>query len=103
MGMLTFVHLGELRGARWDEIDMKIAEWRIPPVRMKMNTEHIVPLSRQSITVLRDIEPLTGKSELVFHGKRTRKQPISNNHTLTKTKAKPVESITYIEEDARKH
>jgi len=42
--MLTFVHPGELRGARWDEFDMENAEWRMPPVRMKMNTEHIVPL-----------------------------------------------------------
>ena len=80
--LLTFVRPGELRGARWDEFDMEKAEWRIPPERMKMDTEHIVPLSRQSIAILRDIEPLTGKSELVFHGERTRKQPISNN-TMT--------------------
>lgn len=80
--MLTFVRPGELRGARWEEFDMENSEWRIPPVRMKMNTEHIVPLSRQSIAILHDIEPLTGTSELVFHGERTRKRPISNN-TMT--------------------
>jgi integrase len=80
--MLTFVRPGELRGARWEEFDIENAEWRIPPERMKMDTEHIVPLSRQSLAILSEIEPLTGESELVFHGERTRKQPISNN-TMT--------------------
>lgn len=47
-----------------------------------MRTEHIVPLSLQSLAILREIEPLTGESELVFHGERTRIKPISNN-TMT--------------------
>lgn len=42
--MLTFVRPGELRGARWEEIDEKKAEWRIPANRMKMKRDHIVPL-----------------------------------------------------------
>lgn len=78
----TFVRPGELRGARWDEFDIENTEWRIPPERMKMNTEHIVPLSRQSLALLSELKPLTGESELVFHGERTRKKPISNN-TMT--------------------
>ncbi len=78
----TFVRPGELRGARWEEFDMENAEWRIPPERMKMHTEHIVPLSQQSLAILREIEPLTSDSELVFHGERTRLKPISNN-TMT--------------------
>jgi integrase len=62
--MLTAVRPGELRGARWDEIDA--TTWRIPAERMKMRTEHIVPLSRQAIGVLESIRPLTGNDALVF-------------------------------------
>ena len=47
-----------------------------------MDTEHIVPLSRQALAVLEDIRPLTGVAELVFHGERSRIKPISMN-TLT--------------------
>jgi len=45
--ILTFVRPGELRGACWCEFDQNAREWRIPGERMKMKTEHIVPLSRQ--------------------------------------------------------
>ena len=42
---LTFVRTGELIGATWDEIDLDNAVWIIPAARMKMKTEHVVPLS----------------------------------------------------------
>lgn len=64
--MLTAVRPGELRGARWDEFDVKRALWRIPAERMKMKTEHLVPLSTQALQVLEDIQPLTGSDVLVF-------------------------------------
>ena len=47
--LLTFVRTGELRGAKWSEIDMVKAEWRIPAERMKMRDPHIVPLSTQAL------------------------------------------------------
>ena len=80
--LLTFVRPGELRGAKWEEFDIDKAEWRIPAERMKMGSEHIVPLSRQSLELLEKIRPITGVSELVFHGERTRIKPISEN-TMT--------------------
>jgi len=64
--MLTAVRPGELRGARWSEIDMKRALWRIPADRMKMATEHVVPLARQAVQVLQKIQQLSGDHELVF-------------------------------------
>lgn len=64
--MLTAVRPGELRGARWDEIDTDAAEWRIPAERMKMRTAHVVPLSRQALEVLAAMRPLSGGRELVF-------------------------------------
>ena len=53
---LIFVRPGELRGAEWDEIDFQRAQWRIPAERMKMKRLHIVPLSRQAVATLRELE-----------------------------------------------
>ncbi len=58
---LVFVRPGELRKAQWPEIDFGKAEWRIPAERMKMREQHIVPLSRQAVEILRELEPLTNR------------------------------------------
>lgn len=64
--MLTFVRTTELRGAEWSEIDLEKAEWRIPAERMKMRRDHIVPLSRQALTVLKELQYMNGKWKYVF-------------------------------------
>jgi integrase len=64
--LLTFVRTGELRGAEWTEINFDKAEWRIPPERMKMRDPHIVPLSKQAIAVLREMQNHTGNRQHVF-------------------------------------
>jgi integrase len=64
--LLTVVRPGELRGARWDEFDFVAQRWRIPAERMKMRAEHLVPLSRQAMKVLKDAEVLRNDSGLVF-------------------------------------
>jgi integrase len=64
--MLTAVRPGELRGARWSEIDTDRALWRIPAERMKMKTEHIVPLSPQALATLVKMQALSGNDTLVF-------------------------------------
>jgi integrase len=78
---LTFVRTGELIGATWDEIDMDGAIWIVPAERMKMRTEHVVPLSRQTIAVLNELKPLAGESRFVLPGRNPDK-PISNNTLL---------------------
>ena len=55
--ILTAVRPGELRGARWNEIDDRRALWRIPAERMKMATEHLVPLSPQALAVVERMRP----------------------------------------------
>jgi integrase len=80
--VLTFVRSRELRGARWDEFDFDRAEWRIPAERMKMSSEHIVPLSRQAIAVLDELKPLTGSYELVFPNQNNLTRPMSENTLL---------------------
>jgi len=80
--MLTFVRPGELRFARWVEFDLKHNVWRIPGERMKMKTEHLVPLSRQAINILEELKPISGHYDLLFPGERSRAKPISEN-TMT--------------------
>lgn len=87
---LLFQRPGELRGAAWAEIDLEKAMWTIPAARMKRGKEgkeygapHLVPLSDQSIKVLRSLEPLTGHGALVFPGERNHDRPISENSVRT--------------------
>ena len=77
---LVFVRPGELRQAKWEDIDLERAEWRFTVT--KTNTPHIVPLSRQSIEILKDIKPLTGKGLYVFPSQRSTKRPMSDNAVL---------------------
>jgi integrase len=79
---LTFVRTSELIEARWVEIDFEARLWNIPAERMKMDTPHIVPLSRQAIEVLELLQTLTGGGELLFPGDRDPKKPMSNNTIL---------------------
>jgi integrase len=79
---LVFVRPGELRKAEWSEFDLDGATWRIPAARMKMGAEHVVPLSRQAVEILREVKPLTGASRYVFPGARTAGRPMSEN-TIT--------------------
>jgi len=77
--ILTFVRPGELRGARWQEFDFEEKLWRIPGERMKMGTDHIVPLSFQSIQTLEKIRPITEHYGLVFPSERRRTDCMSDN------------------------
>lgn len=79
---LTFVRPGELRHAEWSEIDLDAAEWRIPAGKMKARVLHIVPLSTQAVTVLRELQPLTGRGRYVFPGVRSSQRPMSENTVL---------------------
>lgn len=80
--MLTFVRTSELIEARWEEIDFEAKQWAIPAERMKMGREHIVPLSRQAIDILRDQKEIAGKWPLVFPSNVKPQKSISNNTIL---------------------
>ena len=73
-----FLRPGELRGGRWREIDWTGALWRIPADRMKMGREHLVPLSRQSLAILRELESITGREEYMFPAIGRRRRAISD-------------------------
>lgn len=76
---LLFVRPGELRAADWAEFNLDAAEWRIPAAKMKMRLDHIVPLSRQALDVLRSLHALTGKGKYVFPSIRTADRCMSEN------------------------
>ena len=77
---LVFVRPGELRMAEWKDIDLDVAEWRY--IVTKTNTPHVVPLSRQAVEILRELQPLTGNGRFVFPGARTNRRPMSDNAIL---------------------
>ncbi len=75
--LLTFVRPGELRRAQWAEFNLDDAEWRIPGERMKMREEHIVPLPRQAVALLRELHKLTGNQPWLFPNHRRPKESMS--------------------------
>lgn len=91
LSLLTFVRSSELRFARWDEFDLDKSLWRIPAKReeikgvryshrgMKMKEEHIVPLSRQALTLLERLKQLSGDNERLFPGDHDPKKVMSEN------------------------
>ena len=85
---LFFLRPGELRQAEWAEFDLDQAEWNVPVERLKLRTTekirrkgefHLVPLSRQAVSILQDLHALTGSGRYVFPSTRTATRPMSNN------------------------
>ncbi|MBF0283870.1 MAG: tyrosine-type recombinase/integrase [Magnetococcales bacterium] len=78
---LTFVRTSELRGATWDEINLTTHEWKIPAERMKMKAPHLVPLSRQAVEIILQLQAMNGGFPWVFAG-RVPQRPMSENTAL---------------------
>ncbi len=77
---LVFVRPGELRQAQWCDIDLEAAQWRYHV--SKTDIQHIVPLSRQALAILHEIQPLTGHTRYVFPSARSNDRPMSDNALL---------------------
>lgn len=80
--MLTFVRTGELIKATWDEFDLEAARWLIPATRMKMKREHLVPLSRQTIAVLHQLQEISAGRDYILPSLTRPDAHISNNTVL---------------------
>ena len=86
---LVFQRPGEVRAATWGEFDLDAGMWTIPAARMKRGKQqkatgepHLVPLSKQAVALLRDLQPLTGRrgaEAFVFPGERHHTRPLSEN------------------------
>lgn len=72
---LTFTRPGELRMARWEEIEGNT--WTIPAQRMKSKRKHVVPLARQAVEILEALRPITGPYEWLFPQKYQKERAIS--------------------------
>lgn len=62
----TMTRPSEAAGAQWSEIDLERGLWVIPPERMKMKREHVIPLTDQTMKILDEVRPITGHSMYVF-------------------------------------
>lgn len=78
---LVFQRPGEIRTMRWDQIDWDANEWRY--VVSKTNTQHIVPLAKQTIGILRELKELTERGDYVFPSARGASRPLSENGVRT--------------------
>lgn len=62
----TMTRPNEAAGARWDELDLDNAVWVIPAERMKMNKEHQIPLTPQTLAILETVKPISGHRDFIF-------------------------------------
>jgi integrase len=70
---------GEIRHAKWSEIDFANKVWAIPAEKMKMRRDHVVPLPAQAIALLDELRRMNGNGEFLFPSLRTWKRPMSEN------------------------
>ncbi len=75
----VFVRPGELRRAEWGEFDFERAIWTIPAAKMKMRHPHMVPLSRQSLELLKEANTLSSIQQYVFSSLYPGTRPMSEN------------------------
>lgn len=73
---LLFVRPGELRAMQWADVDLDKGEWSY--MVNKTKTPHIVPLSKQAVMILQEVQPLTGNGQYAFPSARTNARPISD-------------------------
>jgi integrase len=76
---LTFVRPGELRAAEWAEFDLDAGVWAIPAEKMKMKRPHRVPLAPRAVTILRELQGLTGAGKFLFPSIRSAARCMSEN------------------------
>lgn len=74
----TMVRPSEAAGATWEEIDIANAQWNIPASRMKKKRAHTIPLSTQSLALLKIMQPISGHREYVFPADRNPKRHANN-------------------------
>ncbi|WP_272545879.1 integrase arm-type DNA-binding domain-containing protein [Burkholderia cepacia] len=72
---MLFPRTIELCRARWEEIDLETAEWKVPPEKIKSRRLHIVPLPKQALKLLRELQEMYGHRGYILpilHSNRNR-------------------------------
>lgn len=72
-------HVGEIRHAKWTEIDFVNKVWAVPAEKMKMRRDHLVPLPEQALALLEELRRMNGHGPYLFPSLRTWKRPMSEN------------------------
>lgn len=105
LSALTFQRPGNIRQMKWADVDLQAAEWRIPAADMKRTMHgklngrpHIVPLAKQAVEVLTDLQPLTGHGTYAFPSLLTGERPMSDNTIRT-----ALRRLGYTNEDMTAH
>lgn len=84
--LLTMVRKSELLLAHWKDVHLDAAEWHIPAENSKTGKPHVVYLSRQAITLFKELQILAGGSELVMPGRGSLTKPFAHNAINTALK-----------------
>ena len=79
---MLFCRPSELREAQWDEFDLDEAVWNIPEQRMKKRREHIIPLPRQAVALIKELKELSGHSDYLFPSRSNQHKPKSDTVLL---------------------
>ena len=80
--ILTAARSGEVRGVTWAEIDLEKKLWSIPAERMKMQSPHTIPLSKQAVAILNRMQTIHGGRGHVFPGIHYPEKMLSENTML---------------------
>ena len=76
----TMTRPAEAAGTTWEEIDFKEKLWRIPAERMKRSREHLVPLTKESLEILKTMQPISGNRTHVFPSERSPRQAANSQN-----------------------
>ena len=74
---------GELRHLEWTEVNFAEARIELPASKMKMKEPHIIPLASQAMSILKELQPITGRGKYVFPSARGASRPLSDNGVRT--------------------
>lgn len=80
---LIFCRPGELRHLEWQEINWEESQIELPGAKMKTDEPHIIPLSRQAMAILKDLDQSPRRGNYVFPGARGASRPLSENGVRT--------------------
>lgn len=77
---LVFGRIGELRHMKWSDVDLENGMWSLPAEAMKKREPHLVPLSKQGVAILREMQPVSGHLDYVFPSiRKPAEKPMSEN------------------------
>jgi len=91
----VFLRPGELTGLLWSEVDFHARLIRINAERMKMKKVHLVPMSNQVLTTLKNLSQIDTGSDYVFPTPRNKNASITTNALLVAIRSLGIDKFTF--------